>query len=858
MEHRLPSLMPLSYRGRLLRIGPDAELRLEHPALRQIEPEGAKEDLEKYIRLGNQSFYGRAYRLALRQYEQAEKKVLELGLDESHPMRITVRVLLGDALSALFRFPEAETQFVAVSRQNITADSEPITLAELWLKLAKVFMGAGDSYYRAAANDVKSREAEIKSRYDKVLGGGNAPDPSSPLYRNALAAMRNPVRRIVDAIGNQQSDINDINAEIVAIIFDCRARFDQITEELNFLGHSQNYVPILRFKHLQNVARTFAKTAGQANREYLSYVTKVQDETFTLRQLEQAVEVNRSGVTVHRSAEDAARAETLAAHEAVNLARTRADLAEAYSREFAAKGYEVALLDAALGWAQSTSVPHDDQIKLRYDGLSHLGIAERYQPQSQLIHELTWQRARRNYDLQRDRLTNQATELRQAVGVSVAQRNAAMARAKTAKLRRMAAQERLRHSEENLEAVRSRDFGVEFFSEMAGLVRETAAIYLHNAMLIAFMMEKAYNFETGRDLELIRLDYGDLDGAGDLYAADMLLRDIDAFTFDQIVSAETKTQPLMRRISLGQEYPLEFIVFRRSGYMRFSTVLEDYHRLHPGLYDGRIKSVIVRPIGLVGKSGPIGTLRVNGVSQVRARNDNVYDKMHPAETLFLSAFDSRRDRAFTPLLEEELDVFENVGLQTDWELSIRQFNNKFDVGSLVDIEIYLTFYGKHDSVLESRDLAAIPLRDKSDIEFSLLRDFGGDAIYRLSRTERLDFEISQDQLPRQHRAPIIKGLRMVALGKNGVGIPLKIRFWSEHHGSDADSYESDDNHVVVIAKEDTTSGHHDKPLPAQWYLKILAYENPELAAVDDQKGTLNLDDVADLFLVAVYEHENSK
>lgn len=850
----------LAYRGEIRPSDDPDGSKFEHFALLKIEPSQIRSELEDLIKAGNQNYYARVYRLALSKYLAAFNKCQEMGLGEDHPLVISIRVMLGDTHNALFRFEEAKEQFVKVSHQDLSNENTPISLHELWKKLAKSFLGSGDSFYKSAADEVASRQKEIRAEYDKILAGGITVNPSSALYSESLAAMQNTVRRIVKAIDGASEDLSDIDAEIVALIYDCRIRFEQINAGLNFLGHGANYVPTLRFKHLKNVARSFAITAAQANREYLSYVTKIQDETFTLRQLEQAVEVNRSGVAIHQAAEDAAKEEAEAADAAVDLANLRKRQAEAYRNKFSRDGYEIALLDEALSWAQANSTHHKEQIKLRYDGLTSLGIAERYQPQSHLIQELTWQRARRNFDLQLERLNHQANELRASEKVAREQHQAAVARSKTAGQRRRAAEERLRHAENNLELVRSRAFGVEFFSEAAHLVRETAAIYLQNAMLVAHAMELAYSFETGRNLRRIRLDYGDLDGAAGVFAADLLMRDIDAFTLDEIASAEVKTQPAIRRISLTRDYPLEFLYFRKFGRMRFSTLLNDFQRLHPGLYEGRIKSVIVRPVGLTGANGAIGTLTANGVSWARRKDGARYEKMHATETLILSAFDTRRDRIFTPLPEEQLDIFENIGLETDWELEIPQSRNEFDVGQLIDVELFISFYGKFDRSLERMDLAKIPPREKAEIRFSLLRDFGGDAKYKLSRGQQIVAEIVSALLPRQHEDPIVKELRLLAIENEGKVVPLTVRFWSKTDGSSEDSYTANSKGVISITNEDNIAPpqgrvHLDKDLLNSWCLEVRAEENPDLST-GNPDIPVDLHNINDLFLVVVYEHAN--
>lgn len=822
--------------------------------LTAMTPLGAAEDVGKALEEGHKHFYLRAYRQALQRYRDAER--LAGSLPESNPVRMKVRLCLADAHYELHAFAKAEMELVALSRQRLPKiGEEPISSTLLWVKLAKVYLGEADALYRTGSTNLSDdRIIALRSKYDRILVGGLNPNPASPLYQNTLDQMRPDIQKIVLSIDEQTVDVRGIHAEIVALIYDTRRRFEQLKSKLNFIGYDQNYTPILSFRHLRDVARTFAQIAAQANREYVAYVRKIDEDTFTMRQLEQAVEVNRAGAEINRSATEVARREEDAAKAAEELAELRRRQAESYRDEYQRVGYENVLLDEALAWAQANSVHSSEQIKLQYEGLEHLGIAPRYQPRSHLIQELTLARARRDYALQRQRLQDQVAELAQARRAAEAQKRVATARTTMAMLSERAAAQRLRHSEENLELMRTREFGVEFFSYMTGLVRETARIYLDHATLIAFMMERAFRFETGADIRRIRFDYGDLDGAEGVYAADLLLRDIDYFAYQQIVGAQSKIQPAIRTISLAQDYPLEFLLLLRTGRMRFGTLLKDFQREHPGIYNARIANVTVRPIGLIGAKGPIGRLTVAGHSKFRSRTGAVVDKVHVSESLLLSSYNVRTDKLVAPTPPEQLGIFEHVGLETDWLLEIPQERNSFDIHRMTEVIVTFAYLCEVDADLARQDEAKVEPEEKAETRFSLKQDFVPDAFYTLEATARLDFLIDSARVPRGHLEPKLLGLRLLALGQDGKAVPLKVGLWSKEHGAQSDRYASGAHGLVVFLDEVRTGGWRDKPLLSQWSLTIPPEDNPRIAASAGGLRLLNLSSVQDLFLVATYRY----
>jgi hypothetical protein len=90
-----------------------------------------------------------------------------------------------------------------------------------------------------------------------------------------------------------ENEINTPEDRLIAtILLETIKRFYKIKNGLNYLGFKESYVPILTYDYLSGIARSFVQSAAQANREYIAYKGRAEEEDFTIRQMEQAVELN--------------------------------------------------------------------------------------------------------------------------------------------------------------------------------------------------------------------------------------------------------------------------------------------------------------------------------------------------------------------------------------------------------------------------------------------------------------------------------------------------------------------------------------------------------------------------------------
>ncbi len=197
--------------------------------------------------------------------------------------------------------------------------------------------------------------------------------------------------------------------------------------------------------------------------------------------------------------------------------------------------------------------------------------------------------------------------------ISMAQIAQAQARLAVAQQRIRIAQLQQRNAEENRDFLDMREFSSQLWYEIAQQAKRIKQRYLDMATEIAFLMERAYNAETARGLSIIRYDYQNT-AANNLMGADLLIADIDSFTFDYITTTKTKKIPVKKSLSLADSYPTQFHRLQSQGRCTFETRFANFDREHPGLYLAKIRNIEVVFVGLSGSHSIAGTIRNIGVS----------------------------------------------------------------------------------------------------------------------------------------------------------------------------------------------------------------------------------------------------
>jgi hypothetical protein len=748
-------------------------------------------------------------------------------------------------------YDQAIAYYLRVADYAFEIGELPIAAPALWLRLAEAHLARGDSAYRS---DNRER---ARSHYEMILRNGQ-PSGDSPLYDGGLGIMIAKVRNWLPMVGQEPGALTaSPTARHLAALAKTRMRLFQLDANLDVFGNDAGWRPIFSFSYLRDVARGFAQVAAQANREYVANIQRAEDQTQNVRQLEQAVAMGEAGESLELARLEEVRREVSAARAAEELARSRAELAAQNLIKYSTLGNEVTVIDRLIAWSNAAVGPETLQT---IEGIEWLGISARTQKRQDLLYQLTRVRSQRAFDIELGRLSNVVAELQEATAVAQRQSAAAAARVSTANANLEAARWRTQFGRENLAAAENRELTADVFFDLAVFARQTAQIYLDRAISAAKHMELAFNFEHNTETKRIRADYGDLGGSGGIYAADLLLRDIDAFTHELLVDAMSKDQLLVDAISLRREFPLQFLEFLRSGQMVFQTTLDQFHSAMPGSYNGRIKRVDVDFMTLGRGSAVRASLSCAGTSSFRDAFGAVRRKVHPAETLLVSPLAMQggvSDVLRAQVRPNQLNLFENVGLGCSWRLEVPLRANDIELHNATDVTLIITYVCRHDAGLEALDIADQPETGKEEMSLGL-RDQGrspsGEPIWGVLETRgEAIFQIDPRLLPRNIRDPKVTAITLVCVSKDGRAVPLRVRFAGEIIGSLDQVIEPEPSNVTRLERPEAPGPFHHAFLGQAWRLRLDPEDNPDLRG--DGPKVLNLRALDDISVVFAFDHK---
>src|SRR5262249_13744776 len=155
-----------------------------------------------------------------------------------------------------------------------------------------------------------------------------------------------------------------------------------------------------------------------------------------------------------------------------------------------------------------------------------------------------------------------------------------------------------------------------------------------------------------------------------LMGGDMLLEDIDSFTYNAIAAKTRKSSRIKDVLSIAASFPAQFEEFRRTGVLSIETDLYEFDRLHPGFFGQRIEAVEVEIIGLLPETGLNGTLSAGGVTAFRKKDNTAGKRIHQLDTMALSHFVLRGDGFLYGADTGVRGLFQGLGVGTTWQLHL--------------------------------------------------------------------------------------------------------------------------------------------------------------------------------------------
>lgn len=673
----------------------------------------------------------------------------------THVYSFVIPVGIGDVYHALGDYARAEENYLAAA--GYTYLNTELEAPSLWVKIARNALAWGDSLFKYERND------EARAVYAKVALTDATVDPASPLYATpALATTGEVAKRVLGAPDAVPEDVNPAVAEIVLTVL---ARWAHLDGGLDFFGLT--FTPTFTFEYLQQVAKGLALQSVQAEREYVNFTVQAEAEAAARRDLESSLALADTEAKTQQALADAARADALAAKRSVEFAALRRDNAAQARDEYTSAGYWQYIAQSMATATGAGKDWHESEIR---------GLAQQIESGSasadgpKLAAAATLIGGQKSYEYQLSRLEDQEQEAAAAIPIAQAQQAASNARAQAAALQAHASQQRRALLADSLNAFDDEVFTPELWTRMAAIVRDIARTYQQWAIAAAKLMERAYNFETDEAIAVIRPEYS-VPATGDLLGSDLLLRDIDSFTYHLVSAVANKQSSVKEVVSLRNEYPFAFREFQRTGVLSFDTSLYDFDRRHPGTFGQRLHSVEVEIVGLLPAGGVRGTLRGGGVSHYRTADGGQRTRVHGIDTMVLSDYTMRGDAYLFRGDATHLGLFEGHGVATSWELTLPPGSNNLDYRLISDVQLVLYYTARHSDTLRD-SIVAMPLRDGEDIhvrDLSLRFDFP-EVWYGMLQTGAMTWQMVADAFPRNETTLRTASLAVVLEGAGGVDV----------------------------------------------------------------------------------------
>jgi hypothetical protein len=743
-----------------------------------------------------------------------------------------IPMAIGDCLAGLGNLEDAASTYASVLVYPYI--NKAYEIPKLWGKLASVYLAMGDRDYRNAADDA-TKFATGKTDYEHIIKTDNTLDATSPLWADTRFA---PLKaRVAAFVAAGFPATHPDNPDMLAKVSEARLRLHQIASGLDFFGLAVNYLPPFSWEYLQNTAKYFAQQAAQMEQRYIQYTAAGEDETLQRQQLDQQAEIAAQTVVLEQRGLDEANAAVAEANAGLNYAQVQQSNAQQAQAEFANNRAALAEYDELEAWANAAAVDQGSEVNLTISNYTYYNTSG--ERRSLVIQDLETRREKISQDMEASSLQRSLD----AANAYVLQAQAQVAEAQTqiaiANQRIALAQLQQRDAEENRDYLDMKEFNARLWFELAGNARRIMQRYTDMATAVALLAQRAYNAETGRNLNVIRGDYTH-SATDNLMGADFLSLDLDTFTYDYVTTTKTKKAPVKRIISLADNFPYAFSRLRSTGHSSFQTELAMFDRQTPGMYLCKIRNVELVFVGVT-QVNVAGSLRNIGSSRFRTSDGTMVTRLYPADVMPLSAYEIRQDALAFRINPNDLQLFENNGIDTLWQLDMPLSANDIDFGSIIDVQLVLYYDGFFDPALEAKITAGLPKSATATRVTSMRLTFPDELFYLKSQGQaqlvydETLFPMTQTNLKRTKSSLRVSGNTAAISG-------LTLRVASAATGRSYTVKTDAKGLVAGTAPADELSVLNGSAVFDTLTISILAADNPALVTA----GKLNLDGLSDL------------
>lgn len=518
----------------------------------------------------------------------------------------------------------------------------------------------------------------------------------------------------------QRMEVIDVDV-IEGLILHASTQLAKISAGLNWLGLDPDVVPPWRFDHLLQQARYYAQKADELQQRAMALLQAAEAKTLEEAQAAAAADAADAAVTVALAQEALAHAQL----DAAVASEDAADLAAKHSKDDA---WQAALTGGLTAFA---AVVASTVLAPSTGGLS-VAAAAAAGGASTLASIDRANEGKQEAFAQAEVAKRQVDVAEQQVSVSAAETALAQIQDKAA--------------QEYLALVAEAQLSSSKYYQLQNVVGHYSTAYLTMATRLAFLAERAHEYESRRYSEYIRLGYGAQDTVEGMFQSGArLLKDLDALAHERVTSVTERYQIIKTSFDLLVEFPEALLQLRNGG---SCVVRIDPMRLDlrfPGLYLHNLKRLEVELDGLFPPSGVTGVLRITNNSFVRVPNDATYVKRRnrvvadwaypegeypisapapesegppPAQFVqkplmglglrqILSEYRRATDSVVLAPPEGALDAFENLSTDLLFTLTIPKSGNGFDLSAISGGRVTLYFTAHYSEALAQRQAAQL-------------------------------------------------------------------------------------------------------------------------------------------------------
>lgn len=729
-----------------------------------------------------------------------------------HTYGFTIPLSLGDCYLELGDYEEAITWYEKARDYQYL--NQAIEAPMVWLKLANAYARWGNFLFESG------EKAEARTRYEQIVRLTDPIlDPASALYKSPVFdGLTAQVQAILAA--PQPLDAEVHNPSIAAVVLLAKLNIQNIEDGIDFplLSMAREQVPVFRFDYLQNTARYFAENAIQAERTYINFKTSAEQEQFQRSMLENAVDLETANEQLEIKKVEIAQEQKEAIEANQAYANTQLENARDLKTEYADVSLEEMALDSEITYVGAPTTEYD------FSGYEEYGISNGTHRVDEVLRTLTQRRSEISREFELNNMDRRISELEAAKKVADEQVDIANKQKEAADIQKNIATLRKQQAEQQLALFDSQEFTPDLWNRLANEIRQISKSYLNQAIVIARLMEQAYEFEVGKAVNIIKPSYVRNDLAG-LLGGDFLLRDIDSFTFMRIILGEKK-QPMKEIISLADRYPVQFLRdFQRTGTMGFRTELSDFDRNYPGAYLQRIKRAEVLVEGLIGRGGIHASLTNTGLCLSRMRDGGIKMRLLQPETLLLSQYRIAADAViFTPDVEM-LAIFENSPVSTSWVLELNPAANDIILNYITDIKLVLYYESFFDPNLKPKVLEELAVEQMNTGRRTVaLRYELFDEFFAFQDTGEVTFTLRSTMLPFYHLDPRVRELTFLIETDEGVTSENLVVKVSTADGTAATQTTSADG-ALSTGGSNPLNAFIGKPWLQEWKITVPIAEN---------------------------------